>query len=102
MMISSQHDFLQNPKSENHDDGSKQDIVYICSLLAKNHSLTYREQEVLLELVQGLQIKEIAAKFTVSKNTVRSQVQSLYHKLDVHNRNELQALIEQTNATQSA
>lgn len=48
--------------------------------------LTLREQEVLALLAAGKSNKEIAQKLGVSPNTVKTQVASLYQKLEVQRR----------------
>lgn len=48
--------------------------------------ITLREQEVLALLAGGKSNKEIAQKLGVSPNTVKSQVASLYQKLEVQRR----------------
>lgn len=48
--------------------------------------LTEQEKIVLDLLAEGLSYKEIAAKRFVSEHTVRTQVRSIYRKLQVHNR----------------
>ncbi|MCC6788462.1 MAG: response regulator transcription factor [Hyphomonadaceae bacterium] len=48
--------------------------------------ITLREQEVLALLAAGKSNKEIADKLGVSPNTVKTQVASLYQKLDVQRR----------------
>lgn len=48
--------------------------------------LSSQEQHVLRLLVAGRSNPEIAAELIVSVNTVKSQVQSIYRKLNVHNR----------------
>jgi DNA-binding NarL/FixJ family response regulator len=45
--------------------------------------LTPREVEVLRGLVEGLDYKEIAEKLSVSPNTIRNQITSIYSKLHV-------------------
>lgn len=50
--------------------------------------LTKQEREVLKGLDKGMTYKEIAAKHYVSEHTVRSQVRSIYEKLEVHTRTE--------------
>ena len=51
--------------------------------------LTKQEQEVLKGLYQGWSYKEIANHRFVSEHTVRSQVRSIYQKLQVHTRAEV-------------
>lgn len=53
-------------------------------LLAKQ--LTPRENEVLVLLVQGASGQEIARRLRISPNTVRTHVQSILMKLQVHSR----------------
>ncbi|MFZ2029127.1 MAG: response regulator transcription factor [Vitreimonas sp.] len=48
--------------------------------------LTPREQEVLAQLATGKSNKEIAQKLGISPNTVKTQVASLYQKLEVQRR----------------
>ncbi|GAA2723917.1 LuxR C-terminal-related transcriptional regulator [Cellulomonas aerilata] len=55
--------------------------------------LTRRETVVLRELHRGLTLEEIAARLYVSRNTIKSQVQSLYRKLGVSNRSDAVALV---------
>jgi two-component system nitrate/nitrite response regulator NarL len=48
--------------------------------------LTAREREVLSLLVQGMSGNEIATRLSVSANTVRTHVQNILSKLQVHSR----------------
>jgi LuxR family maltose regulon positive regulatory protein len=48
--------------------------------------LSPHEQRVLLLLAAGCSNQEIAGELIVSVNTIRTQVQSIYRKLNVHNR----------------
>jgi DNA-binding NarL/FixJ family response regulator len=48
--------------------------------------ITLREQEVLALLASGKSNKEIAQKLGVSPNTVKTQIASLYQKLEVQRR----------------
>lgn len=65
-----------------------------CAHLAKKHDLTEREAAVLVPLAKGHTVKSIAEQFTVSFHTVRSQVRSIYLKLDIHSREELLDMLE--------
>lgn len=49
-------------------------------------SLTEREREVLVLLARGLTNKEIAYKLTITPNTVKRHLKSLFAKLDVNTR----------------
>lgn len=48
--------------------------------------LTPREYKVLRLLAAGLSLREIASELVVSLNTIKTQVQSLYRKLDANSR----------------
>lgn len=50
--------------------------------------LSIRERQVLKELAEGRPYKEIAEVLSVSIDTVRKHLQSVYQKLHVHNRTE--------------
>lgn len=62
--------------------------------LSYEYNLTRREGEVLVLMLGGLSAESIATQLAISKNTVRSQIQSIYRKLDLHNRRDLLALID--------
>lgn len=53
-----------------------------------DEQLTAREKEVLDQLANGLQYKEIAARAGISVETVRRHVHSIYTKLQVSSRHE--------------
>lgn len=55
-------------------------------------SLTRREREVLSYLAEGVSRREVAERMNVSGNTVRSHLQNLMAKLDVHTTLEAVAL----------
>lgn len=50
--------------------------------------LSPQEERVLRLLAAGLSNPEIAEELIVSRNTVKTQVQSIFRKLDVHSREE--------------
>ena len=77
------------------DEGDAEETLRaLCERLAREHDLTHRETDVLAMLLHDVPIREIAEKSQVSVNTVRSQVQSIYRKLDVHSREELGELVD--------
>ena len=53
------------------------------AMVARLMLLTKREQEVLVHLMKGRQVREIAALSVVSEATVRTQVKSILAKLEV-------------------
>jgi DNA-binding NarL/FixJ family response regulator len=50
------------------------------------YRLSSREVEVLEHLVDGLTLKEIAARLHLSPHTVNTHVRNIYAKLEVHSR----------------
>ncbi|HWB93589.1 MAG TPA: response regulator transcription factor [Puia sp.] len=56
--------------------------------IAAADELTSREKEILKSLSEGLRYKEIAAKFRISIDTVRSHARNIYEKLQVQSRTE--------------
>ena len=48
--------------------------------------ITQAEKEVLQYLVFGLKNEEIARKLCISVSTVKKHLESIYRKLNVHNR----------------
>jgi PAS domain S-box-containing protein len=48
--------------------------------------MTPRERNILGLICQGLTDEEIASKLTISRNTVRNHVATIYQKIDVHRR----------------
>ena len=53
--------------------------------------LTAREREILALLAEGMDGVEIAKKLSVTKNTVRTHIQNILSKLQVHSRLEAAA-----------
>ena len=51
-------------------------------------TLSKREREVLQQLASGARYKEIADSLSISMDTVRKHLQSIYQKLQVHSRTE--------------
>ncbi|HZX57806.1 MAG TPA: response regulator transcription factor [Mucilaginibacter sp.] len=48
------------------------------------YELTTREKEILVALAQGTGYKQIAAKYFISIDTVRSHIKNIYQKMQVH------------------
>jgi DNA-binding NarL/FixJ family response regulator len=64
-------------------------------------ALTPREQEVLSYLAEGISRREVAERMHLSCHTVRSHLQNLMGKLDVHTTLEAVALARQTQRGQT-
>ena len=52
------------------------------------NTLSKREKEILESLVEGMSYKMIAAKCTISLDTVRHHIRNIYEKLQVHSKSE--------------
>jgi len=63
-----------------------QHIVTITKTNALPDDLTFKEREVALLAAQGLRNTEIAQRLSVTENTVRYHLRSVFHKLDVDRR----------------
>jgi DNA-binding NarL/FixJ family response regulator len=61
--------------------------------VAQLQSLTKRERAVLVLLGRGLEFEEIADRLSISEHTVRTHLQNLYRKLNVHNRLDIVRLV---------
>lgn len=68
-------------------------VVWQCARVGRRFGLTQREQEVLELLVQGVPASEIAEKASISYGTVKTHVNHIYRKLDVHSRDEALAVV---------
>jgi DNA-binding NarL/FixJ family response regulator len=55
----------------------------------KHYGLTPREMEVVTAAVSGCSNKEIATQFSISEQTVKHHITSIFDKLGVYNRLEL-------------
>lgn len=69
-------------------------VDLVIERIAAGRGLTPKELDVLALLLRGGSSKDIADASQVSVNTVRSQVQSIYHKLDIHSREELMEMAD--------
>jgi DNA-binding NarL/FixJ family response regulator len=64
--------------------------------LRRTASLTKREREVLRLLAEGVSTREIARRLHIAAHTVRSHIQSVFAKLEVHSRLEAVAIARRT------
>lgn len=67
-----------------------------CLALAEKGKLTNRESQVLSYLVMGYNSTYISSNLDISLNTVRVHIKNIYTKLNVHSKNDLENIIEQT------
>lgn len=91
--VSETQEHMESPE---HARSLTDDTTARCRILARKSGLTSRETEILELLAHGRSKGYIADAFIISENTVRSHVKHLYTKLDVHNRQELLNLVEET------
>ncbi len=63
--------------------------------LARDASLTTREEEVLRELLKGKTYRMIGDSLCISVDTAKSHIKKLYRKLGINSRNELYGLIQE-------
>lgn len=62
--------------------------------LARKHSLTPRESEILLFLAKGRNVKFISTKLVISEHTVKTHVYHIYRKLEISGLQELIDLVD--------
>ena len=70
--------------------------------VAQEAGLTAREREVMLLLARGRGGDHIAATLGVSVSTIYTHTHNIYHKLDVHSREELMRRVDAAAAPQPA
>ena len=64
--------------------------------MPERRPLTPRERQIVRLLVQGMSYKEIASALGIAFSTAQSRVKSIYAKLGVHSKSELQRSIPAT------
>lgn len=69
-----------------------------CEKLIEAAGLTARERDILLDVLRDKGLPSIARMLGISENTVKTHVQNIYRKFDVHGRAELMALFAPTQA----
>jgi DNA-binding CsgD family transcriptional regulator len=65
-----------------------------CRLIASVCSLSSREEQILEYLVRGRSLETIATEIGLSRNTIKTHTEHIYHKLGVHTREELIIRVE--------
>jgi DNA-binding CsgD family transcriptional regulator len=70
-------------------DGSTRSSAYPTALVERLRLVSPREWEVLERLRTGLRVATIARELTISPNTVRNHLKSIYRKLGVRSQTEL-------------
>lgn len=67
----------------------------ICHGIAEEFHLTKRESEVMMLLMRGNNGPYIQEKLCISQNTFQTHMRNLYHKCDIHSRQELLFLLDE-------
>lgn len=73
---------------------SQQSVSYSATLLASLYQLSPSESRLAEQLCYGLALDQIAEKFSVSKNTLRTQLRSIFTKIGVSRQVDLVNLIK--------
>ena len=82
-------DLQSTSPEEPHEDITSSEPTGLARAALPVYGLSLRELEILDLFAQGRSANWIADSLTISKNTVRSHLRSIYTKLDVHTRQEL-------------
>jgi DNA-binding CsgD family transcriptional regulator len=69
--------------------------IALAHLAASRFALTEAESLVLSEMMSGTPAKRIASRRNVSVSTVRSQIKSIYGKLDIHRASQIYSRLHQ-------
>ena len=67
-----------------------------CDAVAARYGLSKRQKEVLALLARGRNADYITEKLVISPHTAKAHTYNIYLKLDVHSRQELMDLVENT------
>lgn len=84
------------------EPSAEEELALTCSVIRRRYDLTPREEDVLLLLIQGKSIAEVAESLVIAKGTAKVHVRHIYEKLGVHSRNELKAIADSAKPLQSA
>lgn len=71
----------------------QEEVLHRCEDIGRSHGLTPREIEVMQLISLGRSKGYIAQCFSITENTARGYAKNVYHKLDIHSRQELLSLI---------
>lgn len=74
-------------------------LAYTCHLIACQHDLTRREEEVLQLLARGRSAARISETLCISVATARTHQRNIYAKLGVHTQQDILDLFEQHGIT---
>ena len=79
---------------------SDEKITILLTRLPKGESLTQREKEILVALLENKKRREIAEELNISENTVKTHTAHIYDKLSISGKEELNALTSSNSVKQ--
>ena len=71
-------------------------VALLLTRLPKGESLTQREKEILIALIENKKRREIAEELNISENTVKTHTAHVYDKLGVKGKDELNDILKPT------
>lgn len=76
-------------KGDNYIAYNNRNWQIVVKSIKESNKLTEREKEIFDFLSKGLKLKDISNLLCISEHTVKAHKDSIYRKLDVHNRIQL-------------
>lgn len=92
----------QNQESEGDQSRRSGRFRGQCETIADRYLLSRRETEVMFLLAKGYNAAYITEKLCISKSTAKTHISHIYRKLDIHNQQELLAMVEEAREEASA
>ena len=88
--------FIQKRIAMGENVTSDEKITILLTRLPKGESLTQREKEILVALLENKKRREIAEELNISENTVKTHTAHVYDKLGVKGKDELNDILKPT------
>lgn len=92
--------FIQKRIAMGENVTSDEKITILLTRLPKGESLTQREKEILVALLENKKRREIAEELNISENTVKTHTAHIYDKLSISGKEELNALTSSNSVKQ--
>lgn len=84
---------LQKRVAMGMDVTNEEKVALLLTRLPKGESLTQREKEILIALIENKKRREIAEELNISENTVKTHTAHVYDKLGVKGKDELSDIL---------
>ena len=84
---------LQKRVAMGMDVTNEEKVALLLTRLPKGESLTQREKEILIALIENKKRREIAEELSISENTVKTHTAHVYDKLGVKGKEELSDIL---------